>query len=127
MTSRPRLSLTVALALMLLLGAGHLFVSFAPDASQIPLVVVYGDMALGLLSLVAAFGLAKRARWGQVLTLVIAVLTVVSAVPGVVAAPNLALHVITAAYLVLSLVIFGLVAVPSNRGAFAPQTPSQRE
>lgn len=110
------MSLTVAFVLLLLLGVGHLFVPLVPDANKIPLVVVYGDVALGAISLVAAFGLFKRARWGLILTLVIAVLNLVSAAPGVVTAPNLALHVVTAAYVVLSLVIAGLVAYPAMRG-----------
>lgn len=123
MATRPRTSLTIALVLLLLLGVGHLFVPFVAGANKIPSLVVYGDVALGALSLVAAFGLFKGARWGQILTLIIAVLNVVSAAPGVVAAPNQALHVAAAVYLVLSLVIFGLVALPAGRAGQPKQAP----
>lgn len=108
------------MALLALLGVGHLFVPFAPDAEKIPSVVVYGDVALGAVSLVAAFGLLKLARWGRVLTLIVAALNILSAAPGVVAAPNLALHIVTVAYVVLSLVIIALTLVGLSSGRNSP-------
>jgi hypothetical protein len=126
MRIRSRTSLKVALAMLVLLGVGHLFVPFVPDADKIPLLVVYGDVVLGAASLVAAFGLLKPTQWGLILTLIIAILNVLSAAPGVVAAPNSGLRVVATVYLVVSLVIIALLALSSERtpsvhGASAPQ------
>ncbi len=127
MNTRVRASLMVALVLLALLGVGHLFVPFAPDADKIPPLVRYGDVALGAVSLIAAFGLWKRAQWGRVLTLTIASLNVLSAAPGVVAAPNAALRVITAVYVVASLVIIALVVASAERQARASGVSAARE
>lgn len=127
MRSRSRTSLQAALVLLVLLGVGHLFVPFVPDADKIPPLVVYGDVALGAASLVAALGLLKPTRWGLLLTLIIAILNVVSAAPGVVAAPNWGLRVVTTVYVVVSLVIIALVALPSLRTSAVPRTSAPQE
>lgn len=127
MNARVRTSLMVALVLLVLLGVGHLFVPFAPDADKIPPLVRYGDVALGAVSLIAAFGLWRRVQWGRVLTLVIASLNVLSAAPGVVAAPNAALHVIAAVYVILSLVIIALLAFSSERQTTASGVSAAQE
>lgn len=126
MSVRSRTSLNAALLMLVLLGVGHLFVPFMPDTDKIPALVVYGDVVLGAASLVAAFGLLKPTQWGLILTLIIAILNVLSAAPGVVSAPNTGLRVVTAVYLVVSSVIIALVALPSKRAlsvqrASAPQ------
>jgi hypothetical protein len=125
--TRPQTSVTFALIILVLLGVGHLFVPLAPDADKIPSVVVYGDVALGVVSLVAAYGLLKLTRWGRILTLIVAALNVLSAAPGVVSAPNQELRVVTAVYVVLSLVIIALVAWPSARKPSARRAPAAQE
>lgn len=127
MNARVRGSLVVALVLLVLLGVGHLFVPFAPDADKIPSLVRYGDVALGVVSLIAAFGLLRRAQWGRVLTLVVASLNVLSAAPGVVAAPNAALQVIAAVYVVLSLAMLALVWFSAERQASVSSVSAARE
>lgn len=107
-----------ALILLVALGVGHLFVPVMPDADKIPLFVVYGDVALGVLSLVAAFGMWNMKRWGVILTFIIAALNIVSAAPGVMAAPNEWLRVVTAVYVLISLLIIGLLATSSERRAY---------
>ena len=101
--------------MLVLLGVGHLFVPFVPDADKIPSLVVYGDVVLGVASLVAAFGLLKATQWGLILTVIIATLNVLSAAPGIVAAPNPWLRVVTTVYLVVSLVIIALAVLPTER------------
>ncbi len=125
--TRPRTSLMFALVVLALLGVGHLFVPFVPDADKIPAVVVYGDVALGAVSLVAAYGLSKVTQWGRILTLIVASLNVLSAAPGVVSAPNLELRAVTATYVVFSLVIIALVALPSARKPSAQRAPAPQE
>lgn len=127
MNTRPQPSVTFALIVLVLLGVGHLFVPFAPDADKIPSVVVYGDVVLGVVSLVAAYGLFKLTRWGRILTLIVAALNVLSAAPGVVSAPNLELRVVTAMYVVLSLVIIALVARPSELKPSAQRATAAQE
>lgn len=127
MNTRPQPSVTFALIVLVLLGVGHLFVPFAPDADKIPSVVVYGDVVLGVVSLVAAYGLFKLTLWGRILTLIVAALNVLSAAPGVVSAPNLELRVVTAMYVVLSLVIIALVARPSELKPSAQRAPAAQE
>ncbi len=128
MNTKHPTSLLVALVLLVLLGVGHLFVPWVPDADKIPPVVVYGDVALGVISLVAAFGLWKLTRWGLILTLIISALNVLSAAPGVVAAPNPGLHVVAAVYVVLSVLIIVLVGLPSARQASAAaRAPAAKE
>ncbi|MDE3228528.1 MAG: hypothetical protein KGO05_01505 [Chloroflexota bacterium] len=113
-----------ALVLLILLGVGHLFVPLAPDADKIPAVARYGDVALGVLSLIVAFGLWGMKRWGVVLTYIIAALNIVSAAPGMVAAPNATLRVVTAVYVLVSLLIIGLLAVSGQRRPSARRIPT---
>lgn len=119
MNTKRSTAVVSALILLVILGVGHLFVPVMPDANKIPLAVVYGDVALGVLSLVAAYGAWNLKRWGVTLTFIIAALNIVSAAPGVVAAPNTALRVVTAAYVLVSLLIIGLMAMPSDRKVYA--------
>lgn len=125
MTSKRSAALLTVLALLVLLGVGHLTVPFAPDADKIPPLVRYGDVALGLVSLVAGFGLWNLQRWGIILTLIIAALNIVSAAPGMISAPSLGLQVVTAAYVVLSLLIIVLVMLRSERKVAASRTLSR--
>ena len=117
-SSRP-MSLTIALALLVLMGVGHLFVPFVPDAAKIPPPVVYGDIALGATGLAAALGLWQLKRWGMVLSLIILALNILSAAPGVRVAPNFGLHVVRALYVLLSVVSHVLLVLPSARKPFA--------
>lgn len=125
-TKRPT-ALLSALVLLVILGVGHLFIPFVPDAGKIPSPVVYGDVLLGLMSLIAAFGLWKEQGWGAILTLIIAALNIVSAAPGVVVAPNMGLRVVTAVYVLVSLLIIALVAFSSERKLSAHRTPVPQE
>ncbi len=125
-TQRP-ITVLSAFVLIALLGVGHLFVPFVPDAGKIPQVVVYGDVVLGVMSLVAAFGLWTLKRWGPLLTLAISALNVLSAAPGVLAAPNPGLHAVAATYVVLSVLIAVLVVVATQRKMPAMQTSAMRE
>lgn len=125
MTLKRSTFLLAALTLLVLLGVGHLTVPFVPDADKIPPLVRYGDVALGVLSLVAGFGLWTLQRWGIILTVIIAALNIASAAPGMIAAPSLALQVVTVAYVVLSLLIIVLVLLRSERTVAASRTLSR--
>lgn len=124
MNTKRSTAVVSALILLVILGVGHLFVSFAPGADKIPSVVVYGDVVLGILSLIAAFGLWNLKRWGVVLTFLVAALNIVSAGPGVVVAPNTGLRVVTAVYVLVSLLIIGLLAISLGSKMSAYRTPA---
>lgn len=125
MTLKRSTFLLTAFTLLVLLGVGHLTVPFVPGADKIPPLVRYGDVALGVLSLVAGFGLWNLQRWGVVLTVIIAALNIASAAPGMIAAPSRALQVVTVAYVVLSLLIIVLVMLRSERMGAASRALSR--
>lgn len=127
MATKRTTVLIIALVLLLLLGIGHVLVPFVPDTDKIPPFVRYGDVALGILSLIAAIGLWNLQRWATVLATIIAALNILSAAPGIVAAPNATLRVVTAAYVVLSLVIIILLALRSARRPTAPRVSAAPE
>jgi hypothetical protein len=108
--------LQIALVLFLLLGLGHLAVPFIPDAGKIPAIVRYGDVALGLATLVASYGLWRLSRLAIMATIVIAAFNIVSATPGVFFGPNQVLQVIAALYAALSALIIALVFTSVQRG-----------
>lgn len=115
MNTKRSTAVVSALILLVILGVGHLFVPVIPGAAKIPLAVVYGDVALGVLSLVAAYGAWNLKRWGVALTFIVAALNIVSAAPGVVAAPNMGLQVVTAVYVLVSLLVIVLMAISAER------------
>lgn len=119
--------LAVAFVLIGLMGVGHLLVPFVPDVAKIPAAVVYGDVVLGVVGLIAAFGLWQLKRWGLVLSLIVLALNIVSAAPGVVSAPNVELHIVTAVYMLLSVLGIVLLALPSARIQPALRFPAATE
>jgi peptidoglycan/LPS O-acetylase OafA/YrhL len=127
MATKRTTALLTVLVLLLVLGIGHLFVPFVPDAEKIPPTVRYGDIVLGILSLITAIGLWNVQRWATVLTTIIAALNILSAAPGIVAAPNSALRVVTAVYVVLSLLIIILIALRSARWSTASRVSATQE
>ena len=127
MATKRTAALVAALVLLLLLGIGHMFVPFVPDANKIPPFVRYGDVVLGILSVITTIGLWNLKRWATVMTSIIAALNIVSAAPGIVAAPNATLRAVTVAYVVLSLVIITLLALRSARRPTVPRISAAQE
>lgn len=114
-------ALRAALILFILLGLGHLTVPFLPDADKIPVIVRYGDVALGVASLVGGYGLSRRLPWGKVATIIIAALNIVSATPGVFYGPSQGLQITAALYVALSVVVIALVFMSVQRGMATSQ------
>jgi hypothetical protein len=127
MATKRTTALITALVLLLCLGIGHMLVPFVPDADKIPAFVKYGDVVLGIVSLITAVGLWSVQRWAIVLTTIIAALNILSAAPGIVAAPNPALRVVTVAYVILSLVIIILIALRSGRWSATSRVSAAQE
>ena|SRR5215210_363439 len=117
MRARP-LPVTVAAVIQALFSVLNLLFPLLPTEG-IPAVVVYGSVALGVVGLGASAGLWLLRRWSIWLTIVVSVLNILAAVPGITEAPNAAWQVAaTLGVLGFALVIV-LVVLPTSRRAFA--------
>ncbi len=123
MRSRPQ---TVAVAAILLaLFSVLIDLSFPlwaeaiPRENEIPAVVVYLTVVVGVAGLVSAPGLWLLRKWSIWLTIVVCVLNIVDAVGGVTGAPNTTLQAASAIVVVVFALIIVLVVLPSSRRAFA--------
>ena len=115
MRSRPT-SVTVAAVLLALSS----LLNLVPlPVEGVPAVVVYGALVLGVVGLVAAAGLWVLKRWGVWLAVAVSALNLVSAAPGIFAAPTAALRVAATTGVVVSALIIVLVVLPASRRAFA--------
>jgi hypothetical protein len=115
-TKRP-IPLTIASILLAFLSLGSLSL---PLFGHPPPLVTSVAIVLGILGLVAAFGLWKLKRWGMILAIIYSVLQVLSGAAGIVGAPNV-LKVLTIVTVVLCIVIIVLVVLPSARRAYAAE------
>jgi uncharacterized membrane protein (DUF2068 family) len=116
MRSRPS-TVTVAAILMALISLVGLPGPLLPGSEEIPAVVIYGGIVLGLVGLVATVGLWMLKKWGLWLTIVVSVLNLLSAAPGIAFAPNGALQAFAAVGVVIPALIIVLVVIPTSRQA----------
>ncbi len=116
-TQRP-LSVTIAAVLLALFSVLNLAFPLFPTQG-IPAFVVYSGVALGVIGLVAAAGLWMLRKWGIWLTIIVSVLNILSAAPGVAAAPNGALQAAATVTVVVFALIVVLVVLPASRRAHA--------
>ena len=115
MHSRPT-SVTVAAVLLALSS----LLNLVPlPVEGVPAVVVYGALVLGVVGLVAAAGLWLLKRWGFWLAVAVSALNLLSAAPGIFAAPTAALRVAATTGVLVSALIIVLVVIPASRRAFA--------
>jgi hypothetical protein len=122
-TKRPA-SLMVALVLLALLSLGNLVLPFVPGTNNVPAPILYSDVVVGVIGLVAAFGLRKARRWGMILTLIVSAFNILSAAPGLLVAPNPGLRVTAGLYVALSVLIIVLVVLPSARQTYGAKRVS---
>ena len=118
MHSRP-MPITVAAILMVLVSLVGLPGPLLPGSEEVPAVVIYGGIVLGIVGLFAAVGLWLLRKWGLWLTVVVSVLNLLSAAPGIVFAPSVAVLVFAAVGVVVPALIIVLVVIPSSRRALA--------
>ncbi len=118
MRSRP-LPVTLAAILLALSSLASIPGPLLPGSEEIPAIVIYGGIVLGVAGLVAAVGLWTLRKWGLWLTIVVCVLGILSATPGLAFAPNAALQAAAIAGVVVSAVPIVLVVLPTSWGAFA--------
>ncbi len=118
-TQRP-MAVTVAAVLLALFSFLSVVSIFIPAFSEgVPAVVVYGGALLGVLGLVAAYGLWMLKRWGMWLAIILSALNVLSAAPGIAFAPTTVLFVAALVTVVGYALIIVLVVVPDSRRAYA--------
>lgn len=121
-TQRPP-AMTVAFVLLALLSVLNLvppsLMASPAEAAEVPAFVTYLGVILGVVGLVAAYGLWALKRWGVWLTIILSAVTILLSVPGTLFAPTVAIQV----YNIVSGVAFALVIVlvllPASRRAHA--------
>jgi hypothetical protein len=84
----------------------------------VPAFVVYLGVALGVAGLLASAGLWMLKRWALWLTIVVSVLNILSAAPGLAFAPNAGLRVGATLTVVGFAVVVLLVVLPNSRRAY---------
>ncbi|MBA2713237.1 MAG: hypothetical protein H0U55_06745 [Rubrobacteraceae bacterium] len=118
-TQRPQ-AVTVAAVLLALFSVLSVISTFIPAFSDgVPAVVVYGSAVLGLVGLAAAYGLWSLKKWGVWLSIILSVLNLLSAAPGIAFAPTTLLFVFALVTVIGSALIIVLVLLPPSRRAYA--------
>lgn len=120
-TQRPQ-AVTIAAVLLALFSALGVVTAFVPAFSDgVPALVVYGGAVLGLLGLVAAYGLWSLKKWGVWVAVVLSVLNILSAAPGLAFAPTTALFVGAIVGVVGYALIIILIFMPISRRAYSQE------
>ena len=114
-TSRP-LVLTLAVILLVLVGLGSLA---TPLLSGPPVPVKVLAVVMGLLCLLAAYGVWNRKRWGMIVAIVVSAINALSGLPGLLVQPNLPATLAAGVGIVISILIIVLTILPSARAAYA--------
>ena len=122
MRSRP-LTVTVAAILLALFSVLNLLFPLweeaIPREEEVPALVVYTTVFVGVAGLVGAAGLWMLRKWSLWLTIVVCVLNVLDAAAGLAGAPNAALQAAATVMVVGFALIIVLVVLPSSRQALA--------
>ena len=115
-TLRP-LPVTIAIVLLAVLSLGNLLspVIMLPEAGS----AVYVLVVLGVLGLIGAAGLWRLKRWALWLTIVVSVLNILAAAPGLVFAPDLAGQALATVGVGGFALVVLLVVLPNSRRAYA--------
>lgn len=114
-TSRP-LVLVLATILLVLISLGSLA---TPLLAGPPVPVKVLSVVMGLLGLLAAYGLWNRKRWGMIVAIVVSVLNALSGVPGLFVQPNLPATIAAGVGIAISILIIVLTVLPPARAAYA--------
>ncbi len=117
MRSRPQTVIFAAILLALFSVLNVLFPFFPIEG--IPEAAVYIGVVAGAIGLVGAAGLWLLRRWGIWITIIVSVLNILDAAPGIAFAPNAALQIAATVTVLGFALIIVLVVVPSSRRALA--------
>ncbi len=83
-------------------------------------VIVGLDVFLLILAGVAAFGIFRGKRWGQILAIVLAVLLILLAIPGMLRIFSAVVLIENLVRILLAVAVIVLLVLPASRKAFAP-------
>ena len=122
MRSRPQTVTLAAILLALFSMPNLLFPLWAeaiPREEEVPALVLYTTVVVGVAGFVGAAGLWMLRKWSLWLTIGVCVLNVLDAAAGVAGAPNAALQVAATVMVVGFALIIVLVVLPSSRQALA--------
>jgi hypothetical protein len=114
-TSRPG----VLTAAALLLGMVSLLSVATPLLAGPPLPVKVFAVMMGLIGLLAVYGLWKAKRWAMIVAIIVSALNALSAAPGLVVQPDLPSLIGAGVTVVLSVLIIILTVLPPARAAYA--------
>jgi hypothetical protein len=119
----PPLTVAVAAILLALFSLPNLlfplWAEAIPREEEVPALVVYTTVVVGVAGLIGAAGLWMLRKWSLWLTIMVSVLNVLDAAAGLAGAPNAALQVAATVMVVGFALIIVLVVLPSSRQALA--------
>ncbi len=115
-TQRP-LPVAIAAVLLAVLSLPNLIFPLLPTEG-VPALVVYSGVVLGVAGLVTAAGLWKLKRWSMWLAIVLCVLAILSASPGLTAASSGLLGVLATVVVAGAALIILLIVLPGSRRAY---------
>ena len=113
----PVTGAAILLALISLLSLSRLLLTGGPEG--VPAVVIYVGTVLSFAGLVAAVGLWMLKKWSFWLTIVVSVLSILAAAPGLALGPDATSKAVVAVVVVVNALIILLVVLPSSRRAYA--------
>ena len=120
-TQRPP-AVTVAVVLLALLSVVTMVppsLMFSPAvAAEIPAFVTYLGFILGVVGLVAAYGLWALKRWSVWLTIILSTVSILLSVPPILFGPTVAIQVLNIVSGVAFALIIVLVLLPASRRAY---------
>ena len=120
-TQRPP-AVTVAVVLLALLSVVTMVppsLMFSPAvAAEIPAFVTYLGVILGVVGLVAAYGLWALKRWSVWLTIILSAVSILLSVPPILFGPTVAIQVLNILSGVAFALIIVLVLLPASRRAY---------
>jgi hypothetical protein len=91
---------------------------FVPGADEIPPLAIVVGIVMGLLTIVACYGMWNLRRWGAIMTLVVTLLGILSSVPGLFEAPSGWIMAELVVLIPLSVIDMVLIVLPSSWRAF---------
>ena len=116
MHARP-LSVTIAALLLALLSLFNI-ASVVIPSEGIPAWVIYSGVVLGVAGLIGAAGLWMLKRWSLWLTIIVSVLNILSAAPGLVFAPTFMWRILAVVGVVGFALVILLAVLPDARRAY---------
>jgi hypothetical protein len=114
-------TITAAVILSVLIVIGNLIgpvLSSGSGDDQVPTFIVILGVILGIAGIAAAIGLWQMRKWGMILTVILMVLNLLSAAPGVAFGQGVGIKILAAIGVIVPAAIIVLVLLPESRRAY---------